>query len=146
MSSRGCGEVLAWWSPFVRRCWQEESFQRQPNLKKGRVDSGVMGCAQADRGWVPMGEEPAYEPGTISTVESFDCSKHILSCHPAAVAEVPGIGPNVWRVRSPVLHNSHHTCVEDTAEYSISSLPLVHSVQSMQACKLILDADNYLRR
>ncbi|MBD2059538.1 isopenicillin N synthase family oxygenase [Oculatella sp. FACHB-28] len=47
------------------------------------------------RGWVPLHEEPAYEPGTISHVESFDLGLHLLPDDPDYV-ESPLLGPNVY--------------------------------------------------
>ncbi|NJN56028.1 MAG: isopenicillin N synthase family oxygenase [Leptolyngbyaceae cyanobacterium SL_5_9] len=47
------------------------------------------------RGWVPLHEEPAYEPGTISHVESFDLGLHLPPDDPDYV-ESPLLGPNVY--------------------------------------------------
>jgi len=40
---------------------------------KSRVHAGDRGS-----GWTPSGEEPAYQPGTISSVESFDASLGLI--------------------------------------------------------------------
>jgi len=47
-------------------------------------------------GWTPMLEEPAYEPGTIAWVESFDCvlARERLAILPPEVRE--GILPSIW--------------------------------------------------
>ena len=47
-------------------------------------------------GWTPLLEEPAYEAGTISWVESFDCvlSRQRLESLPATL--VQGIRPSIW--------------------------------------------------
>ncbi len=42
------------------------------------------------RGWVPLLEEPAYEPGTVSFVESFDSAREIPLNHPAVLRGRPG--------------------------------------------------------
>jgi isopenicillin N synthase-like dioxygenase len=47
------------------------------------------------RGWVPLHEEPAYEPGTISHVESFDLGLHLPPDDPDYV-ESPLLGANVY--------------------------------------------------
>ena len=43
-----------------------------------------------------MGEEPAYEAGTSSTVEAFDSARDFSAEHPAVLRGTPQIGPNVW--------------------------------------------------
>jgi isopenicillin N synthase-like dioxygenase len=47
------------------------------------------------RGWVPLHEEPAYEPGTISHVESFDLGLH-LPPDDSDYVESPLLEPNVY--------------------------------------------------
>ncbi|MBD2000182.1 isopenicillin N synthase family oxygenase [Leptolyngbya sp. FACHB-541] len=47
------------------------------------------------RGWVPLHEEPAYEPGTISHVESFDLGLHLPPDDPDYM-ESPLLEPNVY--------------------------------------------------
>lgn len=51
---------------------------------------------EGSNGWTPMLEEPAYEPGTIAWVESFDCvlSRERMARLPAGL--VKGIRPSIW--------------------------------------------------
>ena len=49
------------------------------------------------RGWVPLGDEPAYEDGkVVSHVTSFDLASDLPATHPAVVARLRGMGSNVW--------------------------------------------------
>ena len=49
------------------------------------------------RGWVPLGDEPAYEDGkVVSHVSSFDLASDLPLSHPAVVAKLRGMGANVW--------------------------------------------------
>ena len=43
------------------------------------------------RGWWPLNEEPAYEPGTISYLESFDLGPDLPTLN-----ETARTGPNLW--------------------------------------------------
>jgi isopenicillin N synthase-like dioxygenase len=47
------------------------------------------------RGWVPLHEEPAYQPGTIAHVEAFDMGLHLLPGDPD-YASSPLLGSNVY--------------------------------------------------
>lgn len=46
------------------------------------------------RGWVPPGEEPAYEAGTVSRCASFDLARE-LPPHPVR-GRYANLGPNLW--------------------------------------------------
>ena len=52
------------------------------------------------RGWVPLGEEPAYEDvagaAIVSHVSSFDLASDLPPTHPAVLARARGMGSNVW--------------------------------------------------
>jgi isopenicillin N synthase-like dioxygenase len=74
---------------------QMESFFRLPDdhpLKRAVHRQQNQGA----NGWTPMLEEPAYEPGTIAWVESFDC---VLARERLARLEPEvrqGILPSIW--------------------------------------------------
>ena len=47
----------------------------------------------SQRGWIPLGTEPAYEPGTIARCESFDLAMELPG---ESSTEFGGLGANLW--------------------------------------------------
>jgi len=47
----------------------------------------------SQRGWIPLGDEPAYEAGTIARCESFDLAMELPG---ESSAEFGGLGANLW--------------------------------------------------
>jgi len=47
----------------------------------------------SQRGWIPLGAEPAYEPGTIARCESFDLAMELPD---ESNIEFGGLGANLW--------------------------------------------------
>lgn len=56
--------------------------------------------ADRERGWTPLFEEPAYQPGTVARVESFDCGRKT----PAGMQSL-----NVWPAL-PAFRNDVRRC------------------------------------
>jgi len=54
------------------------------------------GMSPGGIGWGPMFQEPAYQPGTVAHMESFDVSPPVDWIGNLALAESLGIYPNVW--------------------------------------------------
>ena len=59
-------------------------------------------------GWGPIGEEPAYQPGTTAHVESFDCGPRISAYGRHEDPAHYGVHPSVW----PELPGFHATVRE----------------------------------
>jgi isopenicillin N synthase-like dioxygenase len=59
-------------------------------------------------GWGPIGEEPAYQPGTTAHVESFDCGPRLSAYGPHEDPSAYGVHPSVW----PELPGFHATVRE----------------------------------
>lgn len=47
----------------------------------------------SQRGWIPLGTEPAYEAGTVARCESFDLAMDLPGEHSS---EFGGLGANIW--------------------------------------------------
>jgi isopenicillin N synthase-like dioxygenase len=47
-------------------------------------------------GWGPLGAEPAYQPGTIAHVESFDCGPRLSAYRADETPADHGVYPSVW--------------------------------------------------
>ena len=47
----------------------------------------------SQRGWIPLGAEPAYEPGTVARCESFDLAMDLPG---ESSTEFGGLGANLW--------------------------------------------------
>jgi isopenicillin N synthase-like dioxygenase len=56
-------------------------------------------------GWGPIGAEPAYQPGTIAHVESFDCGPRLSSFRADEDPSTYGIHPSQW----PAIPGFHET-------------------------------------
>ena len=69
---------------------------------KRAVDSRVN---PGGNGWGPIGTEPAYQPGTIAHVESFDCGPRLTAYRPDEDPAAHGVSPSVW----PDLPGFHET-------------------------------------
>ena len=63
------------------------------------------GTNPAGNGWGPIGEEPAYQPGTVAHVESFDCGPRLSAYRPGENPAAYGVYPSVW----PELPGFHAT-------------------------------------
>lgn len=63
------------------------------------------GANPAGNGWGPIGAEPAYQPGTIAHVESFDCGPRLTAYRPGENPAAYGVHPSVW----PKLPGFHAT-------------------------------------
>jgi isopenicillin N synthase-like dioxygenase len=59
----------------------------------------------AGNGWGPIGAEPAYQPGTVAHVESFDCGPRLSAYGPGEDPAAYGVWPSVW----PDLPGFHDT-------------------------------------
>lgn len=53
-------------------------------------------ASPAGNGWGPIGEEPAYQPGTVAHVESFDCGPRLSVYRPGEDPAAYGAYPSVW--------------------------------------------------
>ncbi|HEY9643337.1 MAG TPA: 2OG-Fe(II) oxygenase family protein [Coleofasciculaceae cyanobacterium] len=60
---------------------------KRPLLSRNRTPS---------RGWIPLHQEPAYEPGTIAHVEGFDLGLHLSPDDPDFLPASPLLGANVY--------------------------------------------------
>lgn len=56
----------------------------------------------ASRGWVPLFDEPAYEPGTVAHVTSFDLARDLPKDDPRVLRGERSMGQNVWPRESEV--------------------------------------------
>jgi isopenicillin N synthase-like dioxygenase len=63
------------------------------------------GANPGGNGWGPIGAEPAYQPGTIAHVESFDCGPRLTAYRPGENPAAYGVHPSVW----PALPGFHET-------------------------------------
>jgi isopenicillin N synthase-like dioxygenase len=71
---------------FLRITLQDAQVERISTLQDGmagffakdETDKAVFRDQGADFGWTPCFEEPAYQPGTIASVESFDLTRDAL--------------------------------------------------------------------
>ena len=54
------------------------------------------GANAAGNGWGPIGEEPAYQPGTVAHVESFDCGPRLSAYRPDEDPAAYGVNATVW--------------------------------------------------
>jgi isopenicillin N synthase-like dioxygenase len=63
----------------------------------GPVKQGVHnGRNPAGNGWGPLGEEPAYQPGTVAHVESFDCGPRLSVYRSDEDPAAYGVRPTLW--------------------------------------------------
>ncbi len=58
---------------------------------------------QGEHGWTPMLEEPAYDPGTLSWVESFDCGPPSDEIAKMPTADRSAHVPSIW----PAINDFH---------------------------------------
>lgn len=63
------------------------------------------GANAGGNGWGPIGAEPAYQPGTVAHVESFDCGPRLSAYRPGENPAAYGVHPSVW----PELPGFHAT-------------------------------------
>jgi len=63
------------------------------------------GASPGGNGWGPIGAEPAYQPGTIAHVESFDCGPRLSAYRSGENPAAYGVHPSVW----PALPDFHDT-------------------------------------
>lgn len=73
---------------LTRTLYQMDRFfslqDSDPRKQKTRQD-------ESDYGWVPKGEEPAYQPGTVSSLEAFDYGKaNLEDCNSHVWPSLPG--------------------------------------------------------
>lgn len=57
----------------------------------------------SQRGWIPLGTEPAYEAGTIARCESFDLAMELPG---ESSTEFGGLGANLWPTALPGFHDT----------------------------------------
>lgn len=69
---------------------QASRFHTQPDEVKRTAFSAADG---AQRGWIPLGAEPAYEAGTVARCESFDLAMELPA---ESSTDYGGLGANVW--------------------------------------------------
>lgn len=69
---------------------QARRFHGLPDDHKRSAYSPADG---AQRGWIPLGSEPAYEAGTVARCESFDLAMDLPD---ESSTEFGGLGANLW--------------------------------------------------
>jgi len=60
--------------------------------------SALQTTGGSQRGWIPLGTEPAYEAGTVARCESFDLAMDLPG---EASTEYGGLGANIWPADLP---------------------------------------------
>jgi len=70
-----------------------DQARRFHSLPEEQKRTAHMTSEGSQRGWIPLGDEPAYEPGTIARCESFDLAMHLPG---ESSSEFGGLGPNLW--------------------------------------------------
>lgn len=74
---------------------QARRFHALPDAHK-RTALQTTGGSQ--RGWIPLGTEPAYEAGTVARCESFDLAMDLPG---ESSSEYGGLGANIWPADLP---------------------------------------------
>jgi isopenicillin N synthase-like dioxygenase len=67
-------------------------------LDDDRKRTALQLSAGSQRGWIPLGTEPAYEAGTIARCESFDLAMELPG---ESSTEFGGLGANLWPTGLP---------------------------------------------
>jgi len=70
-----------------------EQARRFHSLSDQRKQSAYSHAEGAQRGWIPLGSEPAYEAGTVARCESFDLAMDLPG---ESSTEFGGLGSNLW--------------------------------------------------
>lgn len=89
---------------FIRRHVTRSCFALSAHLRRALL-----------RGWVPLFEEPAYEPGTIAHVTSFDLARDLPANDPAVLRGEKGMGQNVWPAELPMFRRDVSTYYDATS-------------------------------
>ncbi|MEM9035065.1 MAG: 2-oxoglutarate and iron-dependent oxygenase domain-containing protein [Actinomycetota bacterium] len=75
-----------------------EQARRFHDLPDDHKRSAFQDADGSQRGWIPLGTEPAYEPGTVSRCESFDLAMDLPA---ESSTKFGGLGANVWPADLP---------------------------------------------
>jgi len=75
-----------------------DQARRFHSLPDDHKRSALQTTAGSQRGWIPLGTEPAYEAGTVARCESFDLAMELPT---ESSTEFGGLGANLWPANLP---------------------------------------------
>lgn len=75
-----------------------EQARRFHALDDEKKSTALQTTPGSQRGWIPLGTEPAYEAGTIARCESFDLAMDLPG---ESSTEFGGLGANLWPLDLP---------------------------------------------